>query len=142
MVVILILPSLSEQTSPPPTTSTNGCDHHQFNSNRHQPHQQHNNYNEYPIHNNKRNLHVNFHINTESNGINKHRRKSQTSTTAPAVTANTQNTATTSSLSSSKNYVRHVTRVNISDVYSQIEIDGEIEPVTKEGMYPHFFFIF
>lgn len=31
-----------------------------------------------------------------------------------------------------KNYVRHITRVNLSDVYSQVELDGD-EPVTKEG---------
>lgn len=30
-------------------------------------------------------------------------------------------------------YVRHVTRINISDVYSQVEVDGDSEPVTKEG---------
>lgn len=30
--------------------------------------------------------------------------------------------------------VRHVTRVNFSDVYSQVEFDENVEPVTKEGM--------
>lgn len=35
-----------------------------------------------------------------------------------------------------KNFVRHVTRINISDVYSQVEFDGDNEPVTKEGEYP------
>lgn len=34
-----------------------------------------------------------------------------------------------------KNFVRHITRVNISDVYSQIECNdgGGVEPITKEG---------
>lgn len=34
-----------------------------------------------------------------------------------------------------KNFIRHVTRVNISDIYSQVEIDGNAEPVTKEGKF-------
>lgn len=34
-----------------------------------------------------------------------------------------------------KNFIRHVTRINISDIYSQVEFDGDTEPVTKEGMY-------
>lgn len=33
------------------------------------------------------------------------------------------------------NNIRHVSRVNISDVYSQIEVDGDVEPVTKEGKF-------
>lgn len=41
--------------------------------------------------------------------------------------------ATNSSNLSNKNFIRHVTRVNISDIYSQVEIDGDAEPVTKEG---------
>lgn len=43
--------------------------------------------------------------------------------------------ATNSSFLSNKNFIRHVTRVNISDIYSQVEIDGDAEPVTKEGEY-------
>lgn len=32
-----------------------------------------------------------------------------------------------------KNCVRHITRVNISDVYSQIDINDDTEPITKQG---------
>lgn len=40
-----------------------------------------------------------------------------------------------------KNFIRHVTRVNISDIYSQVEIDGDAVPVTKEGEFcQHFSF--
>lgn len=49
--------------------------------------------------------------------------------------------ATNSSYPSNTNFIRHVTRVNISDVYSQVEIDGEAEPVTKEGELFLFFII-
>lgn len=48
--------------------------------------------------------------------------------------------ATKSSYLPNKNFLRHVTRVNISDIYSQVEIDGDAEPVTKEGEF-HFFLI-
>lgn len=48
-----------------------------------------------------------------------------------------QNT-TNSTYLSNKNFIRHVTRVNISDVYSQVEIDDGAEPVTKEGEFPKF----
>lgn len=41
--------------------------------------------------------------------------------------------ATNASHLSNKNFIRHVTRVNISDIYSQVEFDGDAEPVTKEG---------
>lgn len=34
-----------------------------------------------------------------------------------------------------KNFVRHVTRINISDAHSQVTFDGDSEPVTKEGEY-------
>lgn len=48
-----------------------------------------------------------------------------------------QNVATTeaqkSKATAKPNNIRHVTRVNISDVYSQIDVDGNVEPVTKEG---------
>lgn len=47
--------------------------------------------------------------------------------------------ATNSSHLPNKNFIRHVTRVNISDIYSQVEIDGDAEPVTKEG---ELFFLF
>lgn len=32
-----------------------------------------------------------------------------------------------------KNFVRHITRVNISDVYSQIDLNDDTEPITKQG---------
>lgn len=50
----------------------------------------------------------------------------------------TQPTTTTTT----KCFVRHITRVNISDVYSQ-ELDGDDEPVTKEGkLFSCLFFFF
>lgn len=118
MVVILILPSSSEQT-PPPSSTVNGCDQFHLNG----PHIINNNHHEYRNRNRtsapKR---ITFKIDT----INQH-----SATGTEAFTEKAAASATTST--TSKNVVRHVTRVNISDVYSQIEIDGDVEPVTKEG---------
>lgn len=54
----------------------------------------------------------------------------KTNKTAASANYNTNNNKP----NNNKNYVRHITRVNISDVYSQIECnDGDVEPITKEG---------
>lgn len=117
MVVILILPS-SEQT-PPPSSSINGCDQFRLNGARII-----NNNHEYRNRTStpKR---IKFQIDT----IN-HRSSPQTGATYTT-------TASATTATASKNCVRHVTRVNISDVFSQIEIDGDVEPVTKEGKTFH-----
>lgn len=126
MVVILILPSSSEQT-PPPSLSINGCDQYRLNgariiNNNHQ-HHEYRNRTSTP----KR---IKFQIDP----INHH--------SAPVSGGYTPTASATTA--KSKNYVRHVTRVNISDVYSQIETDGDVEPVTKEGrhfyQYSHSFY--
>lgn len=52
------------------------------------------------------------------------------------------NKYTSNTHNDTKNFVRHVTRINISDIYSQVEFDGDTEPVTKEGMYTIFILLF
>lgn len=118
MVVILILPSSSE---PPQSSSINGCDQYRLNgariiNNNHQ-HHEYRNRTSTP----KR---IEFQIDP----INHH--------SAPVSGVYTP-TASATTAATPKNYVRHVTRVNISDFYSQIETDGDVEPVTKEGRHFH-----
>lgn len=124
MVVILILPSSSEQT-PPPSSSIIGCDQFPLNgariinNNRH-----HHHHHAYRNSTSTNRTATPKRIRFQTNPVNHHHAAPDTG----AYTATATTTATTS-----KNFVRHVTRVNISDVFSQIEIDGEAEPVTKEG---------
>lgn len=73
--------------------------------------------------NNNNNDNVNASASARNNHTTEHiyyPRKSQNATINPSILSN-------------KNFIRHVTRVNISDIYSQVEIDGDAEPVTKEG---------
>lgn len=111
MVVILILPTTSDKTSPN-TTSTQVCDQFYL-------------YGEQS--NTNRKNHANHSKCTESNSI-----KHDSSAISHRRLATTE--AKNEKQTTSKNNVRHVTRVNISDVYSQIEIDGDVEAVTKEGI--------
>lgn len=63
-----------------------------------------------------------------------HQRLRHTSYTDYHVESNATNCRSPSATpTKSKCFVRHVTRINISDVYSQVEFDGESDPVTKEG---------
>lgn len=138
MVVILILPSSNEQQQTPPapppasTTSINGCDQYRSNGpciiNKTHPSTHQHNGNRTRKHTSApRRITFQTDPPPTATPINEERRLSATGVpSAAAYTATT--TATTS-----KNFVRHITRVNISDVYSQIEIDGDVEPVTKEG---------
>lgn len=127
MVVILILPSSSsEQTPPPLSSSINGCDQYRLNGARiiNKNHHEYRNQNSTP----KR-------IKFQTDPIYRHlpaHNSAGTYTTAASATTTT----------ASKSFVRHVTRVNISDVFSQIEVDGDIEPVTKEGKTFSQFFCF
>lgn len=59
------------------------------------------------------------------------RRANVTHARKPPSVATTE--AQKSKATAKPNNIRHVTRVNISDVYSQIDVDGNVEPVTKEG---------
>lgn len=127
MVVILILPSSNEQQhAPPPSTSINGCD--QFRSNGAHIISNNNNHNhhahQHQANHNRKRTSAPKRITFQTDAID-----GSHSSAIPSAAAYTATTTATTS----KNYVRHITRVNISDVYSQIEIDGEAEPVTKEG---------
>lgn len=123
MVVILILPSSSEQTPPPSSSSTvNGCDQFRLNG----AHIINNNNNNHHGYRNRNRTSAPKRITFQTDTINQRSAPGTESFTTAATTA-----------TASKSYVRHVTRVNISDVYSQIEIDGEVKPVTKEGKSFH-----
>lgn len=123
MVVILILPS-SEQT-PPPSSSINGCDQFRLNGARIISNNRH----EYRNRTSNTPKRITFQIEPISHHYHhQHHQQQQQSTGASYTTTASATTAT-----ASKNYVRHVTRVNISDTFSQIEFDGDAEPVTKEG---------
>lgn len=163
MVVILILPSSNEQPhqhqpqhqqhqqqTPPPTSSIsiNGCDPFRLNEaariisnssnsninnsvpQQHEQQQQQQYHHDY--HNRKRRS-APKRITFQTDLIN-HRSAPSPSDGVPSAAAYT---ATTTATTSKKDRVRHITRVNISDVYSQIEIDGDVEPVTKEGKQPN-----
>lgn len=136
MVVILILPSSSEQT-PPPSSSIIGCDQFPLNGARIINNNHH-------VYRNRNRTTAPKRIRFQTNPVTHY---SATAAAAPDTGAYTTTTATatttTTTATTSKNFVRHVTRVNISDIYSQIEIDGDAEPVTKEGeSFYQFFFCF
>lgn len=121
MVVILILPSSSEQI--PSLSSKNGCDLCQ-NSNA----GTNNGKRKYQTSYNAKNAKKTIRFKTDGCHC---RETASNLNRSNGATASTSASATTDS----KNYVRYVTRVNISDVFSQIEIDGDAEPVTKEGEF-------
>lgn len=127
MVVILILPSSSEQI--PSLSSKNGCDQCQ-NSNADKT----NGKLKYQTSNKATTARKTIRFKTDycncpETASNQNRSNRATASTSASASA------TATSTKDSKNYVRHVTRVNISDVFSQIEIDGDAEPVTKEGKF-------
>lgn len=103
MVVILILPSS--------TSSTNGCD--EFHSNQQRVNFYGDDSSSSYCQTNATNYQPQIRQHTNTNNNNNDKEKKNSNTT--------------------KCVVRHVTRVNISDVYSQVELDGSSEPVTKEG---------
>lgn len=128
MVVILILPSSSEQI--PSLSSKNGCDQCQ-NSNADKNNGKH----KYQTSNKATTAKKTIRFKTDE--CNCRETASNFNTKSNRTTASTSATATATK--ETKNFVRHVTRVNISDVFSQIEFDGDAEPVTKEGKF--FFFL-
>lgn len=154
MVVILILPSSDEQPhqhqpqhqhhhhqqTPPPTSSIsiNGCDPFRLNeapriisnSNNSTHQHQHQQQQQHEYHHRKRRS-APKRITFETDLIN--HRSPPPPAASGALPSAAAYTATTTTTTSKRDRVRHITRVNISDVYSQVEIDGDAEPVTKEG---------
>lgn len=128
MVVILILPSSSEQI--PSLSSKNGCDQCQ-NSNA----DKNNGKYKYQTSNKATTTRKTIRFKTDGSNC---RETASNLNKSNGATASTSASAT----ADSKNYVRHVTRVNISDVFSQIEFDGDAKPVTKEGEFSFFVILF
>ena len=143
MVVILILPSSSNEQTPPPSTSLNGCDQFRLNGARTISNNRH----EYPNRTSTAPKRITFQIDPINHHRHRHhhhhhqqhQQQQHQRHLASGATAGASYTTTASATTAtaSKNYVRHVTRVNISDTFSQIEIDGDVEPVTKEGKSLH-----
>lgn len=157
MVVILILPSSDEQPhqhqpqqqqhhhhhqqTPPPTSSIsiNGCDPFRLNeapriisNSNNSTHSTHQQQQQHEYHNRKRRS-APKRITFETDLINHRSPPPLPPSASGAIPSAAAYTATTTTTTSKKDRVRHITRVNISDVYSQVEIDGDAEPVTKEG---------
>lgn len=128
MVVILILPSSSSEQTPPPSSSINGCDQYRLNGARTISNNRH----EYRNRTTTAPKRITFQIEPINHHYHHHHQQQQRHSGTKAGASYTT-TASATTATASKNYVRHVTRVNISDTYSQIEFDGDAEPVTKEG---------